>query len=108
MPDNRRKSDHEIVPTRLVINYVGVIGILSLLIGGSLAYIFGSKTENSLAAVIGVITMIIAIPNGCVMGMLGLLGQSPPNGIKPQGTPEEPVNITATEPLPVTTEEPKD
>lgn len=108
MADNRRKSDHEIVPTRLVIHYVGAIGLGSLIIGGGLAAYFGAKQGNSLAAIVGIITMIIAIPNGCVMGMLGLLGQSPTSGAKPAGTPIDPVSIAADTPIPVTQEEPKD
>jgi hypothetical protein len=87
------------MPVRLVICFVGAIGVLSLLIGAWL-YWMGKPGEG-----------VLAITNGCVMGLLGLLArtdtrqsnQRQGDATPPDGTPEDPVNVTASPDAPVAT-----
>jgi len=72
MPTNK----HNDPIARMVVHYVGVIGVASLVVGAALTVFFYNKGETSLAAVVGLITVVFGITNGCVMGLLGLLGNS--------------------------------
>lgn len=76
------------VPVRLVIYFVGLIGVLSLIIGAWLFWM--GKSGDAL----------LSIANGCVMGLLGLLARTESRG-RPNDGQNEPVEVTATDPLPV-------
>jgi hypothetical protein len=88
MSKNRRHSDMAGLPVRLVIWFVGVIGVLSLIAGVYLLYI-GKTGESALS-----------ITNGCVMGLLGLLAKThsaetdePQAVVGPDGGPVPTVEI---------------
>ena len=85
-----RKSElhSDAVPVRMVIFFVGAIGVLSLLIAAGLFWM--GKTGEG----------VLAITNGCVMGLLGLLARTETRQ-RQQDQSAQPIEVTATQPLPV-------
>ncbi len=82
------ENHFDALPVKLVIYFVGVIGVLSLLIAAGLSWM--GKSGDA----------VLSISNGCVMGLIGLLGRT---SSSQRQTPEEPIEVKASEPLPVVT-----
>ena len=89
------KSPHlDSVPVWLVIGFVGFIGVMSLAIASWLFWL-GKSGEG-----------VLAITNGCVMGLLGLLARTDTRGRQgdpPTGTPANPMTVATTPDKPLET-----